>query len=288
MGLGGAGAAILVGAVASAATACSPTNYTTARHNDDGGVINDDPGDPNLGPPRQPDYENNDSGAFDLGGHKSDGGHVATDAGRTTTDAGLPPSDGGVPPKDGGGGTTPTMCPGPLAAGDVKIVEIMISSVSGSGDKGEWVEIQSTHSDCSLALKGLVIDSPRGDAGFDSATITDNLILAPNDTFIVADSSDTTINGHLASPVYTWNSSDVLKNGGDTVEVKMGTTVIDSRTYPNFTNLSLNVGRSVSFPVDCAWSQRDDWANWSYSFDIYSSTLEGTPNADNDDVTCPF
>jgi len=271
---------------ASVLAACSSNNYTTGHHNDEGGIIDDDPGDPNLTPPRPPDYENDDSGSFDLGGHKSDGGHPLNDGGRPVEDGGQPPPVDAGPPVDSG--TGPKLCGPSLVLGDVKIVEIMISSVSGSGDKGEWVEIQSTHGTCSVNVKGLSISSPRGDAGVDTVTITNDLILPPNGMFVVADSTDPTINGHLPAAVFSWNTSDVLKNSGDTIDVKLGTTLIDTLTYPAFTNLSTNVGRSVSFPSDCAWSDRSTWDNWSYSFSYYSGLFQGTPNTDNDDVSCPF
>jgi len=46
---------------------------------------------------------------------------------------------------------------------------------------------------------------------------------------------------------------------------------------------NLETGNSVSFPSDCQWTDRPDWTRWSYSFDTYSGTLAGTPNAPNDD-----
>jgi hypothetical protein len=78
---------------------------------------------------------------------------------------------------------------------------------------------------------------------------------------------------------------NLLDDSGDTVTVRLGTTVLDAFTYPSFTNLP--TARSVSFPADCAWSQRSDFSNWSYSFTSYSTGFLGTPNADNIDVACP-
>src|SRR5438046_2144373 len=87
--------------------------------------------------PIEPAYVNEDSGAFGAssrpasgakdGGAKSDGGVIGTDA-----------------------GPVKTYCTGALAAGDLAIVEILISSRAGSGDPGEWVEIQNTHDTCWL------------------------------------------------------------------------------------------------------------------------------------------
>jgi len=81
-----------------------------------------------------------------------------------------------------------------------------------------------------------------------------------------------------------WGASDVLKNDGDTVSVKLGATVVDSVTYPAFSNLV--AGRALAFPSDCPAAVRNDWTRWSLTFDAYSAGFEGTPNATNDDVAC--
>ena len=259
----------------SALFACSQAASDTKHHGDDN--VGDDFGetdDPTLPDARTPDHTNDDSGAFSPGGRPSGGG--TPDAGRAI-DNPPPPAD------DAGGPVTFPACVG-VQPGDVKVVEIMIASKSGSGDKGEWVEIQSTRTDCVLDLSGLVISSPRGTTGTDAVTINDGLTLQPNAMFLVADSADTTTNNGLTLPLYAWSNSDVLKNDGDEIDIKLGTIVIDTLTYPNFSNLE--VGASVSFPSDCAWSDRPDWARWSYSFNTYSGTLAGTPNGSNDDVTC--
>jgi hypothetical protein len=244
-----------------------------------GGDGDDDTGDDfggsdstGLPPARTPNQSNDDSGAFSPGGRKSTG--ATSDAGRSVT----------TPDDDAGSGTTTlSLCTDGVQPGDVKIVEIMISSVSGSGDKGEWVELQSTRTDCILDVSNLVISSPRG-TGIDTVTIDDGLQLNPGDTFLVADSDDPTVNNSLSIPLYSWASYDVLKNDGDEIDVTLSGTTIDTLTYPSFGNLE--TGASVSFPSDCQWSDRSSWSNWSYSFNVYSSPLLGTPNAPNDDVTC--
>ncbi len=263
----------LTAATCSALFACSQSASATKHHGDDN--VGDDFGatdDPTLPQPRTPDHTNDDSGAFAPGGRPSGGG--TPDAGRAIDNP---------PPADSGPVGFPA-CVG-VQPGDVKVVEIMISSAAGSGDKGEWVELQSTRTDCVLDLSGLVISSPRGTSGgVDAVTINDGLTLQPNATFLVADSADVVTNHGLVMPLYSWSNSDVLKNDGDEIDVKLGTIVVDTLVYPNFSNLE--IGASVSFPSDCAWSDRPDWARWSYSFDTYSSTLAGTPNLSNDDVSC--
>lgn len=201
---------------------------------------------------------------------------AAKDASVVGHDAGPPPSDGGVPPK--------TYCTGALAAGDLAIVELMISSRAGSGDDGEWIELQSTR-DCWLALDGVEIGSPRGTTN-DAVTTPAGFDLAPHATFVVADSADPAKNHGLPGTVLSFEATDVLKNSGDIVYVKHGDVTIDSLTYPAFTNLE--PGRSLAFPSDCTAPDRADWARWSLTFGTWAGagTFEGTPNAPNDDVAC--
>jgi hypothetical protein len=175
-----------------------------------------------------------------------------------------------------------TYCDGGLAVGDLNITEMMISSITGSGDSGEWVEITSTR-DCWLALKGVSVSSPRG-TGSDTATFDVAYDLAPGATFIVADTADSTKNNGLPGHVLSWNSTDVLKNGGDTISVKLGDTVIDIVTYPDLTTVT--PGTSLAFPVNCAGAERTDWVEWKPSTATYGTDFHGTPNASNTDIAC--
>lgn len=260
-------------AVATCATVVACSQAASKKSGGDG---DDDTGDDfggdstGLPPARTPNQSNDDSGAFSPGGRKATG----------TADAG---SGRSVTTDDDSGSTALSLCTDGVQPGDVKIVEIMISSAAGSGDKGEWVELQSTRTDCILDVSNLVISSPRG-TGVDTVSIDDGLQLNPGDTFLVADSDDTTINNSLTTPLYSWDSYDVLKNDGDEIDVTLAGTTIDTLTYPAFGNLE--TGASVSFPSDCEWTDRSSWSNWSYSFNVYSDPLLGTPNAPNDDVTC--
>jgi hypothetical protein len=188
-------------------------------------------------------------------------------------------ADGGVP--SGGRGTQPgdagTAKPcGPLAPGDLAIVEMMISSVTGQGDKGEWVEVQNTR-DCTLTVSGLAFESPRGSAT-DRAEVTETLVLAPRSTFVVG-GPNVTIPGKL----FRWTGSDVLKNSGDTARLVTTSAVIDEVTYPGY---AFTTGVSLSFPTACSWTDRTSWDRWSASFKEWSPGFKGTPNADNTDVAC--
>ncbi len=207
-----------------------------------------------------------DGGALGVGDRASDGG-VAVDAGHTQS----------------ADGAAPVPCTGPMNAGDVKIVEMMIASVSGSGDRGEWIEMQNTLS-CILNINGLSVQSPRGNST-DSANVTTDTLIPPGGAFVIADSSSSSDNHALptAAVVATFEDYDVLKNSGDTINVFSGATLVDTLTYPS---LAITAGRSLAFPADCQWSDRASWARWSMSFNVWSSPYEGTPGADNSDVSC--
>ncbi len=268
-------------ALATFALACSAAPAKKGGGNPDDPSWGDPITDKPLDPPLEAGVVEDDGGAFDLGGRES---NVSADAGGARVDAGAPvdagsPKDAGVPPKDAGG---PVLCSGPLVSGDVKVVEIMIAAQSGSGDRGEWIELQSTRQ-CTLNLKGLRIESPRG-TSTDSAQVLTDYLLPPNGIFVVADSSLSSDNHGVGTVAASFNAADVLKNDGDTINVVSPSNVtIDTLTYPKFT---LYIGRSVSFPWDCAWSDRTSWARWSWSFYKWNGNYQGTPNDDNFDVAC--
>jgi hypothetical protein len=216
---------------------------------------------------------NEDSGAFGAQERPAPSGSNK-DAGGVLVDAG---SDGGVvvpPPK--------VFCDGPLVAGDLHVTEMLISSRAGSNDDGEWVEIRSTRT-CWLKLQGLAIESPRG-AAVNGVTVADNFELPPKGSFVVADSADPAKNHGLPGKVYAWAVTDVLKNDGDTLALKVGATVVDTITYPAFSNIT--AGRALAFPSDCPATVRADWQRWSLTFDEYQVGFKGTPNGANDDVAC--
>jgi hypothetical protein len=189
----------------------------------------------------------------------------------------LPPA----PPFDAG---LDGLCSTPVAPGDLVIDELMISSVSGSGDYGEWLEVRSTRS-CALDIIGLHGDCPTG-ATVHSFDVTDDLWLEALGAFVVADSDDPVIDHALPGSIVVWTGSpgDVLRNGGDTVSLSMNGTLIDTVTYPA---LKLVVGTSVAFPSDCPASARSVWTNWKGSTASWFPGFFGTPNGPNDDVHCP-
>jgi hypothetical protein len=213
---------------------------------------------------------NPDSGAFSPAPERP--APATKDAG-VLVDAGT--DSGTVQPK--------TFCVGALAAGDLSVGELLISSRTGSNDDGEWVEIRSART-CWLNVKGLTIESPRGSLAPNSVTITEDFELAPGASFIVADSADPAKNHALPGKVFAWGALDVLKNDGDTVVLKAGAVVVDTLTYPAFNNLE--PGRTLAFPSDCPANVRGDWERWSLTFDVFAPGFKGTPNAANGDIAC--
>ncbi|MDP8999564.1 MAG: lamin tail domain-containing protein, partial [Myxococcota bacterium] len=135
-----------------------------------------------------------------------------------------------MPPFDPGEGGT---CPSPMAPGDLVIDELMIESVAGSGDHGEWLEIASTVG-CALNLRGLHGNAPSGNKvrTFD---VGDDTWIPAFGRFIVADSTSGAINHDLPGTLIVWSGQpgDVLRNKGTTVTIHMNGVMIDVVTYPS-------------------------------------------------------
>jgi Lamin Tail Domain len=274
--------------------ACAAAGGSTTPLEVDPGGYTQNP----LPPPRPPDFVN-DGGALSAPARQSDGGQGGPrsgggdDAGIATGDDASPaPGDdsgatsgddsGTATGDDSGSGTAPPPCVNPLGAGDLAVVELMIASVQATGDQGEWLEIENTHPDCTLDVNGLHVATAEGV----TADVTTDVYLPPNGYLVVADSTDPTVNNDLPGAVIGFANApaDALVNTGDTVTLSVSGTTIDSVTYPDYSNLQ--AGRSLSFPNDCAWTVRQDFTRWSFSFNAWTPGFQGTPNADNTDVSC--
>jgi hypothetical protein len=175
-------------------------------------------------------------------------------------------------------------CTQPPGAGSLRIDELMIASVAGTGDSGEWLEIENVL-DCAVNLDGLHGECPHG-SKVTTFDVTGDLWVPPHGTFVVADSSDPAINHDLPGVVVAWfdHPSDVLRNKGTTITVSLNGTMLDTITYPA---LPLTVGDSLAFPDDCDPSERFDFTKWKRSTASWFPGFLGTPNAPNTDVTCP-
>ncbi len=195
-------------------------------------------------------------------------------------------SDDATSPYDGAQGADPPAdaCPSPLAPGDLLIDELMIESVAGTGDYGEWLEVRSTLA-CSADLRGLHGECPSG-AKVRTFDVTEHLWIPAGGTFVVADSYDPAINHDLPGNVIAWSGQpgDVLRNKGATLSLQVQDQLIDSVTYPA---LKLTVGTTLEFPSDCPPSRRSDWTAWEPSITSWFPGFFGTPNAPNTDVSCP-
>ncbi len=174
-------------------------------------------------------------------------------------------------------------CTEPLGPGDLAIDELMIESVAGAGDYGQWIEVQSAL-DCALNVRGLHGECARG-ARVATFDVTDDLWIPPRGTFVVADSNVPAINHHLPGAVLAWfgHRGDILRKKGSTITLSTRDSVIDTVTYPA---LPLAVGTSIAFPSDCDPSLRSDWGRWQVSAASWFPGFLGTPNSPNSDISC--
>jgi hypothetical protein len=175
-------------------------------------------------------------------------------------------------------------CTSPLAAGDLTIDELMIESVAGSGDDGEWFEVTSGL-DCVVNLNGLHGECPRG-SKVSTFDVTGDTWVPAHGTFVVADSNDPAINHRLPGTLVVWlgHPGDVLRNQGSTITLTLSGGIVDTVTYPS---LPADVGASLAFPSGCDPSLRADFTHWKRSTASWFPGFLGTPNAPNTDVACP-
>lgn len=223
-----------------------------------------------------PDDPSGDGGAVDPsadGGLPFDGDVTVRDASASLDAAAAPPFDAG----DGG------VCVGAIAPGDLVVDELMIASVAGTGDHGEWLEVRSTVP-CALDLRGLRGECPNGGHVY-RFEVTDDVWIPPRGTFVVVDSSDPAINHGVPGVVVQWSGApgDVLRNKGGTVTLRANGVIVDSVTYPE---TALTVGASRAFAADCPASARADFSRWQGSSASWFPSFIGTPNAPNADIHC--
>jgi hypothetical protein len=254
--------------------ACSPTlpsGSGGAPPTDDASALAQAPGD--------------DGGWLDYG---DDAGGLAWEAGGASgNDAGEPltlgddaAADASSPPD----AAPDAACTQPLGEGDLVVDELMIESVAGAGDDGEWLEVTSTAA-CAVNLRGLHGECPVG-AKVHAFDVTDDLWIPPGGTFLVADSTDPAVNHYLPGLVLAWSgqAGDVLRNEGGTVTLSSGEILIDSLTWPS---MKLVIGTTLELPADCPDGDADDFGAWQQATASWFPGFYGTPNAPNTDVQCP-
>jgi hypothetical protein len=179
-------------------------------------------------------------------------------------------------------GSPPDACAEPLAPGDLVIDELMIESVAGAGDYGEWVEIESAVA-CTSNLQGLHGETSDG-AKIRTFDVSTDLWLPAGGTLVVADSADPTLNHNLPGVVLTWTGDpgDVLRNQGGTLTLRSGNVVVSTVTWPAY---KLGIGTSLELPSDCP--SGSDFGQWQPAVASWFPGFHGTPNALNVDVQCP-
>jgi hypothetical protein len=203
----------------------------------------------------------------------------AMDAG-ASSDTGLAPDASAL---TGEGGAPDSACATPLAAGDLVFDEVMLATVTGSSDRGQWLEVRSTRS-CSVDLVGLTASAPHGSTAR-TLTVTDDLWVPPFGFFLIADTTDPTENNALPGLVLAWDGSpaDVLHKTSDTITLSLGSTTLDTLTYPDKKRA---LGVSMAFPADCDPRLRSDFSSWVPSTASWAPGLLGTPALPNVDVHC--
>lgn len=191
-----------------------------------------------------------------------------------TVDAGR---DSGTSPPDSGPGDAGAACP-PTSA-RVAIVEVMVAALSGSTDRGEWIEILNA-GDCEVDLGGTELVS--GTAVFTMPS----LVIPPGGRRVLAQSGDTAENHGLVVNVDYGSSGIVLDNGGDTIELRMGATTIDRVSWIATDHVASS---SRMFPDGSAISGNDSQVRWCNSTSVYATVgttmIRGTPGMGNG--ACP-
>lgn len=230
-----------------------------------------------------------DSGVVTDSGLRPDTG-VARDSGVTPTDSGLVdagrdsgPADSGVVRDSGTGGTFCMPSPTNMA-----IVEVMVASQSGSGDRGEWFEVQNLGA-CPIDMTGLIVESPTGSGSPRTHEVTRGVLTAGG-FFVFGQSGDPA--DHHGLPVdYVYGSGTtgvVLNNSTDSLILSFGGTEIDRVAWGS-TDHRTGASRQLSRGAESGDNSSLGATSYCDSTDIYSSATGGpflgTPGARN--RACP-
>jgi hypothetical protein len=212
-----------------------------------------------------------------------DGGEISTDDAPDPADASESAERGTDASSASTDATYEGACTGPLQAGDLLIDELMVESVAGAGDDGEWLEVASTLA-CATSLRGLHGECPVG-SEVHTFDVPEDVWIPPGGRFIIADSVDPAVNHYLPGVVLAWSghTGDILRNLGGTVTLSAGQQIVVSLTWPA---MKLVVGTSVELPSGCL-GDAGDFADWQQAIASWFPAFRGTPNAPNVDVACP-
>jgi len=170
----------------------------------------------------------------------------------------------------------------------VLITEVMVASVSGSRDRGEWFELHNP-GDCEAVLNGLTISSPTSSGTLRTHTIVDLRI--PARGFVTLGQSLNPAEHHGAGLDYAYGTGSrsteiVFSNSSDSLRIASGDTTIDEVSW---TGSGFTYSKSRQYPSESSPADRATWGNWCDSTMIFSmegGTFYGTPGAPND-ARCP-
>ncbi|MDQ3033609.1 MAG: lamin tail domain-containing protein [Myxococcota bacterium] len=171
----------------------------------------------------------------------------------------------------------------PPTAERLGIVEVMISSRSGSTDRGEWLELLNV-GDCAVDLTGLVIASPPSGMGVAIEFSLPGGTILPGARWVLAQSAVPLENHDLPhDAVY---SGITLDNGGDWIELRAGGVTIDRVSWGSTDFLH---GTARSFPDGRPLVDNASQLQWCNATAVYSMATggpyRGTPRAPNG--ACP-
>ncbi len=155
--------------------------------------------------------------------------------------------------------------------GDLVFSEFMPNPDAVGDEVGEWFELVATGS---FDLNGVVAGTDPEDPKINLVN-EDCLSVSPGDRILFARSTDASVNGGLPAPDFTFSFG--LSNGGATLFVGSGETVIDTITWTGSAT-----GKSTSLdPALESAAANDDEENWCDGKTAYGDGDLGTPGAAN-------
>ena len=162
-----------------------------------------------------------------------------------------------------------------LVAGDLIISEIMYNPSAVSDAMGEWFEVYVQFSG-TVNLGGLAICDNQG-----CTSIASSLEVQNGDYILIGNNADSTTNGGVTLSYDYGTGIAGLGNSGDIIELKYGSTVIDTVDYnsgfPNLTGASMTLD-----PNNMDSVANDVYFHWCGATSSFGSGDLGTPGAAND------